>query len=531
LVQKSDLYIGSLPSTASGYYLREALFTNEKLRLGTESESTYPTNSYDGTFKQIIWKSVDAQYYRFPFDTCATLEHSNERFSSKFLNYSASIISLPYMDYGEIVRPGSVEITGSNFNLTDDANGNLYDVSLTTGSYSDRHNLIAYWGFNNEFRRNKTVPEFLEKTKIDYYSSQFEDTEGSVAKNIKFENGVALSSTSSGTSARFDQSYILTPNRDEFNFSKVDDFTIAFWAAYETGSNGTEAILISKKDILTTQVYGELDKPNQNGLIVPTFHVSTSTEYSPTDVYPYKFYISSGSGTINFKRSDGTKIIHLSGSLNLNDNKWHHFSSVKSGSNLYLYQDGTLLQSGSEVNYHPLNKHSLMFGSDNFNFQNSFLGRMDEIRIYNKGLTQTTIQTLADSSSLGMYQSSIVGNVFYRSGNIVVSSLNPKYNQILNQDWKLRYRGTHVIYEYECLVRIKKSFANLTLNPTALIAPNSDLLINDFTSSIDEFSLTPYCTEIGLYSDKRELVAVAKLNQPLKMRDDVDINILIKFHA
>lgn len=525
LIQKTDLYSGSLPQTGSGYRLREALWTSEKLKLGTQSETTYPTNSFDGTYKNLIWFQLDSQYYRFPYDKCATLEHSNKRFSRKFLNYSASVISLPYFDFGEEIKPGSVEITGSIFNLTDDQNGNIYDVSLNTGSYSQRKDLVAYWGFNHEFRKGKLNDnKWLEKTKIEYESSHFEDVEGSICRNINFPVGVPINNTGSGTCANFDDSYIFTPHKEEFNFSKIDDFTIGFWVRYETNPLTDTSVLISKNTIIRQQEWGLIDKPNQNGGIQPYFHESQSTIYKPIDVYPFRFEINNSNGKVSFKRSDGTKIVHLSGSSNLADNNWHYIAGVKSGSNLYLYQDGTLIQSGSEVNYHPLNKHSLIFGSDNFQFSSSLLGKMDEIRIYNKGLSQETIQTLSDSSSLGMYQSSVVGNAFYKSGNIVISSFDPKHNQILDQDWKLRYRGTHTIYNYEAMVRIKKGWFNHTTNPTVRRSPNSDLLIDDVTGS-----LKPYFHTILLCNDNNEVMAIGKMNQAIQLRDDANLNVIVKF--
>ena len=526
LVQKGDLYSGSMPQTSSGYRLWEGLWTSEKLKLGTDSESTYPTNSFDGTYKNIIWSQMDAQYYRFPYDKCATLEHANKRFARKFLNNSASIISLPYLDFGESIKAGSVEITGSNFKLTDDRNGNLYDVSLSTGSYSDRHNLIAYWGFNNEFRKGK-LNEFkvLDRTKLNYESSQFEPSEGSIASNIRIATGVPLNNTASGHCVWLDDSYIWTQHRDEFNFSKIDDFTIGFWVNL-IDPTFTSNTLISKNTVITEQVSGLMDKPNQNGVVLPTYYETSSTSYKPTDIYPYRFELSGVSGKVIFQRSDGISTISMSGSVDMDGAGWHHYSTVKTGSNLYFYQDGTLIQSSSDVPFHPLNNHDLMIGSDNFTGANYFNGYMDEVRIYDKGLSSATIATLADSSSLGMYQSSIVGNVFYRSGKIVISSLDPKHNQLLNQDWKLKYKGTHTIYEYETLVRIKKGTFNHTTNKTWLKAPNSDLIRDEATGS-----MRPYFTQINLFDSDGDLVAVGKMNQAIQTRPDVDINVAVKFHG
>jgi hypothetical protein len=61
------------------------------------------------------------------------------------------------------------------------------------------------------------------------------------------------------------------------------------------------------------------------------------------------------------------------------------------------------------------------------------------------------------------------------------------------------------------------------MNPTSIQSPKSNLYLNDFTGS-----LAPYATTIGLYNKNFQLVAVAKFGRPLKMRDDVDINVIIK---
>ncbi len=534
LIQKTDLYSGSLPQTGSGYRLWEGLFTNDKIKLG--STLTYPTNSFDGTYKHIIWKSIDTQFYRFPYDRTSTLEHSNKRFTKKFLNYSASIIALPYLDFGECIKPGSVEITGSGFTLTDDKNGNLYDPSLSTGSYSDSYNLIGYWGFNEQFRKIKEIPQTVSKQEYWYNSNIFSPDKPSSLTNVNIDKGILLNLTSSGICSTFlGNSYIHTDNRPEFNFSKEDDFTISFWFYYSEPGNDTTSSLISKRDIINRELYGNLLKENANGHLLNSYHISSSYIYDLAAVYPYNFYIDSLTGYLHFRRSDGIQTLCLSSSYNHEDSRWHNCSLVKSGSNFYLYRDAILVQSGSDVRYNSLNSYDLIFGASNItnpniNF-NGLIGKMDEIRFYNKGLSQGTIQTLADSSSLGMYQSSVVGNVFYKSGNIVISSLDPKYNQILNQDWKLRYKGTHTIYEWECLVRIKKSEFNLSLNPTFLKAPNTDLLRDEATGSLSDGALYPYFTEIGLYNDKSELVAIGKVNQAIQVRDDVDLNLILKWNT
>jgi hypothetical protein len=51
------------------------------------------------------------------------------------------------------------------------------------------------------------------------------------------------------------------------------------------------------------------------------------------------------------------------------------------------------------------------------------------------------------------------------------------------------------------------------------------------SSSIDPTGsyLAPYITTIGLYDDNGDMVAIAKLPQPIKNLPDYDLNFLIRF--
>lgn len=529
VIRKSDLYSGSQALTGSGYKIWNAIFTNEALKLGTDR--IYPTNSFDGTYQHVLWKSIDHQFYRHGHDSPFTLEHANARFSSKFLNYSASIVSVPYLDFGESIMPGKTEVTFSGIFLRDDKNGNLYDISLNSASFAPRNGLVAYWGFNDLFRKVKEIPWSIESTRYNFTSRTFSPDTPSEVRNVIIQPGVLLQNTASGISLGFaSNSHIFTKHRPEFEFSKIDDFSVCFWVKYHNNSQPTSSV-ISKNTVTQPLVYGNLDKPNQNDITIPAFHTSMSTEYIPTAVVPYRFQIVSGSNTMQFIRSDGIHSTVLSGSGNINDSRWHHFAAIKTGSILRFYQDGVQTQSGSEVDYNAFNSYALLFGTDSLTGINQFSGSLDEIRIYNSGLSDASVQTLANSSSLSMYQTTVVGNVFYRSGHVVISSLAPSYNQLHSNDWTLRYTGTHTIYEWECLVRMRKSEFNLTMNPTYLKAPNTDLIRDDATGSLSEGGLYPYFHTIGLYNDAAELVAIGKVNQPIQVRDDVDLNISIKWHT
>lgn len=546
VIQRTDLYSGSLPITSSGYKIWDAVYTNEKLKLGTER--TYPTNSWDGSNKHIIWKSIDAQYYRFPYDSFATFEHANERFTYKFLNYSASIFSIPQQDFGEGIQPGTVEVTSSlGYYLNDDGNGNLYDVSIDTGSFPSKNNLICHIDTKDIYRKHRINDDPIAT--LVHYSGEYPYRSYTAQPRIIKYNNVGFSAldiySSSGSqilgkSMWMDfnladssyRSYAWIDHVDEFNFT--NDFSIAFWLFASDGQDATGSLssIVSKNGLVLKNTFGNTIL-QKDSVSIPANTFSQSYFDESTNVYPYDIGIrldGAAYGRLQFRRSDGVNTFVMTSSTSITDLR-RHIAITKSGSLLTMYINGNVIVSGSDNTSKCYNRHSIMFGARNTQQQDFCRMLLSDTRFYNRALSRSEIVTLSTSASMAMKQTAVVGNVFYKKGLIVASSHDPKYNNIFNYDFTLKYRNTHTIYQWETIVRIPKGSFNLSQNPSALQNPYTDLLRNEFTGSNPNIDLYPYATTIGLYNDKKDLLAVAKLNQPLKMRDDVDMNISIKWDS
>lgn len=170
-----------------------------------------------------------------------------------------------------------------------------------------------------------------------------------------------------------------------------------------------------------------------------------------------------------------------------------------------------------------------------------------------------------------------IGNVFYSNGLIV---LTRESDFRLTNDWQLDYKSTQTIYEHEYLLIANQDEFNVSTNPTAVVnvgrkmekhidtngkitnvitnpgvnyirkistLENGDILDYRFSGSVGnvkagfehyEFSssvdttgsfLTPMITTIGLYDDDCQLVAVAKLPQPIKSEHDLTVNFIVRF--
>ena len=75
---------------------------------------------------------------------------------------------------------------------------------------------------------------------------------------------------------------------------------------------------------------------------------------------------------------------------------------------------------------------------------NNFYGNLDEIRIFNKSLSENEILSLFDNSFKNgyAYQTDKIGNIFYDLGIAVISDPRPKYkNTLLGKDGTFDYEN------------------------------------------------------------------------------------------
>jgi hypothetical protein len=214
------------------------------------------------------------------------------------------------------------------------------------------------------------------------------------------------------------------------------------------------------------------------------------------------------------------------------------------------------------------------------------LGTLDII--YN-GIPQPTIQLISLDIETGVAiaeeisflpeesQGIKIGNIFYNQGLIVLTRDSALK---LQNEWTLDYKSTQTIYEHEYLLIANEDEFNVSQNPSAIInigketqkyttsdgkimnvvtnpgvsyikkktvLENGNILDYGYTGSIGNVKagfehydlsssvdstgsfLAPFITTIGLYDDNCDLVAVAKLPQPIKSEPDIPVNFIIRF--
>ena len=125
----------------------------------------------------------------------------------------------------------------------------------------------------------------------------------------------------------------------------------------------------------------------------------------------------------------------------------------------------------------------------------------------------------------------IVGNIFYEHGIVTMLTASVTtsalYNRIISglntaTNVTCSFSSTMTLYETQYRINIRENEFNYSLNPSLL--SGSEGTIYNFATGSD---FTPYLTTIGMYDDDQNLLAVAKLSQPLKIDSTTDINILV----
>ena len=257
--------------------------------------------------------------------------------------------------------------------------------------------------------------------------------------------------------------------------------------------------------------------------------------------FPYEIYMVSQS--LHFDRSDGDHTVSIScevtGSRGSAE-KLTHILCQTSASNMEIYFDGVLKSStniSSKLKPHTQNKANLYIGSKgeesrtdgfdpNYNFK-YFNGKLVAVNIYQESFKETEVKNISESINGSPY----IGNLFYQNGFATIT--HPKYHNILSGSTgngtinKLKFQGTHLMYEHEYQCTVDEHEFNQTFNLSAReIASNNNYNLAGFTTSS---YFKPYVTTIGLYNEVGDCLVVGKLGQPIRMSDETDTTFILRW--
>jgi hypothetical protein len=129
------------------------------------------------------------------------------------------------------------------------------------------------------------------------------------------------------------------------------------------------------------------------------------------------------------------------------------------------------------------------------------------------------------------------GTISYQHGIIVITSgLDDEYVFTTTSDITCSFQSSRTIYETQYKCTLRENEFNYTLNPSVISGSDFTNPLNsscsiDIRGQVYDFITgsvwTPYVTTVGLYNETNQLLAVAKLSQPLPTSRTTDMSILI----
>jgi hypothetical protein len=551
--------------SGSGYRTHTGIHNKYAIHVGDDTYN-YPTN-YDGTNQHVVWRWVDHRYYKNPYDPARSHELTNQTKNVKFLFYSSSTLSVPYFEMGEAIKPGTFTVTSSvkalPIRLVDDGNGNLRDPQILTSSFATSSRCFFYMGFDNEFHKFEKNVGYIESGSVEYTlngkSLQAEARSITIQPVINV-SGIPASVNSPyfGLGARFDtndygfnaNAGIRIPHHETFNrFNPCDRWTISFWGTFNYDNSYLVKGPLRREQYFDTATRETLERDVIDNW--PTVN-AIANDTSVLNGYRFPFmFVHALTDELIFLCGNGSKITELR-SLVLEDTLTH-VAVTRDNTLIRLYIDGIEVASDTMVTGDTSNNSDIEIGcyGGYRQMQTSITNQLDEIRFYEYAASPAEILSLANRHYISgsLHQTNVAGNVFYRNGQVVVTSVMPKYNSgsgFFNSAFTASYRGTHTIYENEVLVRVPADQFNYTLNPTATYRPGTDASNNDcndtpagaesnngpgelYLSSFVSGTVGPYITTIGLYNDRSQLLAIGKLGTAITKRSDVDMNFIVRW--
>ena len=127
-----------------------------------------------------------------------------------------------------------------------------------------------------------------------------------------------------------------------------------------------------------------------------------------------------------------------------------------------------------------------------------------------------------------------VGDINYRHGTVVITDQDIVNWLNVSSSYTASWEATYPVFTLNNYCKIKSSEFNFTQNPSACQSEDTLSGSLSYSGGLPKNNVTgsyfaPYITAVGLYNDAHELIAVAKLGQPILKSKTNDMTFVVKF--
>jgi hypothetical protein len=498
----------------------------QKFEFVSSSLDSYSSVSTD-TSSSIRYHQLDHLFYKnHRLDISNKLGDADYLNQFRTLHRRANVINIPSGLFGNRIKQGTFQITGSGWNIVDDKKGNLIISGAQLADYNiDEREKVFSLGPVKGFKKYDLKAHFYGENNPEpdtHYSKENVNDDSYYTNTLDYKNILFSEEVGSpvvnfiGTSTV--SSSIVAPHNELYNFNPDENFAISMYinpkkvSGHVVGKSTTKSLI---KEATNTKL-----------------HTTGSSQLFKTtekENYPFEVFLNeetNNQGTfqlINFRRSDGKDTPHISCSLSQNTTS--HVVCMKSGSMMSIYIDGGLqITEIDSTSKQTENQANLYIGSKG-EISDYFSGSIANLMIFNQHRTNNQISNLYNKSDGTPY----VGNIFYSNGIAVIT--DPNYQHVAkphaSNDYLIKFKSINTIYENEYMCTIRSDEYNYTHNISTrkIKSDQHPTLANFATGSIWK----PYVTTIGLYNEEGELLIVGKLGQPVRMSDETDTTFVIRY--
>tara|TARA_R100001594_G_scaffold142020_2_gene188564 strand:+ start:438 stop:2306 length:1869 start_codon:yes stop_codon:yes gene_type:complete len=462
------------------------------------------------------------------------------------------LISVPSIFYGSSIKKGSVSlkfyVSGSEIaELKDDKkNGQLRQVNDTVGivAYSD---LYAYYKFDDTLSDGDwdTTDVLLDSM------GSYNATPG--GNDIEQGVGKFVSASAFGPQA----------NADYFKMNSIPitgsitpggGFSVSCWvkkAVDSSGNNDDVTVVGCKNSLVAWRLY--YADWNQNKATWYVRDVGGNTRY----------YTSSVSSTTD-------DWLHFVGTYQANtEPKLYVNGKLQSDAGIQVKIGATMGELSSAT-------ARLRIGGD-FTSDDHMSGSLDDLRLYKKVLSEHEIKKIYDASSAGSEilasSGSVAGVVMYDQGFVILTGswdlaehtegyynhptlTKPRWIDFgtLNQyttgsAFKMEFSGTNYVPVTTMMAHAPRGELNYSSNPTFVkygeniggttsSAPNvyiesdgvsmANVVSSSYAGVDASFQKTTFINYVGIYDESKNLIAIAKLANPVRKREEDDFTFKLK---